>query len=326
MKIYQEKETLDLYEKLLRIRIIESEISRRYKEEKMRCPVHLSVGQEAVAVGVTEAITSDDLMVSGHRAHAHYLAKGGDLNKLISEIYGKADGCSGGKGGSMHLVDKSVGFMGSTAIVGGSIPIGVGLGLANLLRKNKLVVCIFFGEAATEEGIFYESINFSVLKKLPVLFICENNNFSVYSPLSVRQPKGRKIHKLVESFGIKSSHVNGNNIYDVKKITKRIVQEIRNLQEPQFIEFSTYRILEHCGPDIDDHLNYRDPSEVESWKSKDPIKFIEENTKFITEEIKEKLTVKITNEVNSAFEFAEISPFPKKENVYKNIYSDEIKF
>src|SRR5689334_37007 len=160
---------------MLRIRAVEESIAARYSEQKMRCPTHLSVGQEGVSAAIGAVLRHTDLAVSGHRAHAHYLAKGGDLKAMIAEIYGKATGCSRGKGGSMHLVDESVGFMGSTAIVGGTVPVGVGLAYPMKLKRSDQITCIFLGDAVVETGVFFESVNFAVLKKLPVLFLCENN-------------------------------------------------------------------------------------------------------------------------------------------------------
>ena len=173
------EEVKQLRFQMKRIRLIEEEIARRYPEGKMRCPTHLSVGQEAVAAAVGMALRENDLAVSGHRAHAHYLGKGGNFKQMLLEIYGKEGGCSAGKGGSMHLIDEKIGFMGSTAIVGGTIPVGVGLALGMQLKETDQVSCIFHGDAVLETGVFFESVNFAVLKKLPVLFICENN---LYSP------------------------------------------------------------------------------------------------------------------------------------------------
>ncbi len=181
---------------MLRIRAVEETIAARYSERKMRCPTHLSVGQESVAAAAGAVLRHTDLAVSGHRAHAHYLAKGGSLKAMIAEIYGKATGCSHGKGGSMHLVDESVGFMGSTAIVAGTVPVGVGLAYPMKIQHSGQIACIFLGDAVVETGVFFESVNFAVLRQLPVLFVCENNLYSVYSPMGVRQPAGRSIHKM----------------------------------------------------------------------------------------------------------------------------------
>ena len=171
----EEKISLDLFREMLRIRMIEEAIAGRYSEQQMRCPVHLSIGQEAVAVGVCKAILHSDYLISNHRAHAHYLAKGGSLKAMIAEIYGKQTGCCNGRGGSMHLVDQSVGMLGSTPIVGGSIPVAVGLAFATQLQRKEQITIVFFGEGATEEGVFAECLNFPALRKLPILFVCGNN-------------------------------------------------------------------------------------------------------------------------------------------------------
>ena len=186
---------IKLFEQVFRTRSVEEEIAKRYKFGKMRCPTHLSIGQESVPAALSLIMRKKDFAVSSHRAHAHFLAKGGSLKKMIAEIYGKKTGCSQGKGGSMHLVDINSNFMGSTAIVGNTIPIGVGLGLSSIIKNKNQFSFIFFGDGAIEEGVFYGSINFAIVKKLPVIFICENNFYSVYSHLKVRQPKKEKFIK-----------------------------------------------------------------------------------------------------------------------------------
>ena len=197
------------------IRTVEETIAEKYDQQNMRCPTHLSTGQEAVSAAVGMALQKKDLVVSTHRSHGHYLGKGGNIPRMIAEIYGKEGGCSKGKGGSMHLIDLSVGFMGSTAIVGNSIPIGAGLGLAMQLDKSNNISCIFIGDGAIEEGVFAETVNFCAQRDLPVLFLCENNFYSVYSPLTVRQPKNRPIHKMVEAMGIKSFKGDGLSLIHI---------------------------------------------------------------------------------------------------------------
>lgn len=300
--------TLCLEEQILRIRMIEEAIADQYADQKMRCPIHLSIGQEAVAVGVCAHLKNTDYAVSGHRAHAHYLAKGGDLKKLISEIYGKKTGCCGGRGGSMHLIDLNVGFLGSTPIVGGSIPIGVGVAFGSVLKGEQRIVAIFFGEGATEEGVFVESLNFAALKKLPVLFICENNLYSVYSPLSVRQPKERSIPLLAEAHGIFALKGDGNILDEVTHLAKQGIEHIRNGKGPCLLEFSTYRFREHCGPSID---SYQPQKELEHWKARDPILSISNISN---------IAQNINQEIEQAFAFAEASPFPNEENA-EDIYA-----
>jgi pyruvate dehydrogenase E1 component alpha subunit len=191
----------------LRIRRVEEAIARRYHEAKMRCPVHLSIGQEIPAAIIGQLRDKNDTFISSHRAHAHYLAAGGSLPKMIAEIYGKVDGCAKGRGGSMHLFDKKSGFLGSSAIVGNSIPVGVGLAYSYKIKNKNSISFVFFGDGATEEGVFYESLNFAAIHKLPVVFVCENNKYSVYTSLSDRQPSSRSIHRVAESLGVSSTKI-----------------------------------------------------------------------------------------------------------------------
>ena len=197
MNIKNKSNNLKLELKLLnamrRIREVELRIAKEYPKQQIRCPVHLSVGQAAPSAALSLVVKKKDYLVSTHRGHAHYLAKGGDLNAMICELYGKGTGCSKGKGGSMHLIDTSVNFKGTSAIVGNSIPTGTGLALASKLNESGQVSIINFGDGAIEEGAFYESLNFACTKQLPAVYICENNFYSVYSPLNVRQPEGRII-------------------------------------------------------------------------------------------------------------------------------------
>ena len=292
---------------MLRIRLVEESIANKYSEQKMRCPTHLSIGQEAIAVGVCANLTSQDQVLSTHRAHAHYLAKGGCLNSMMAEIYGKASGCSKGMGGSMHLIDTSVGFMGSTAIVGNTIPVAVGLALEKKLTRKKSIACVFFGDGATEEGAFYESVNFAIIHSLPILFICENNLYSVYSGLEVRQPVDRKIYKMVRAMGISAQHGNGNDVEEVARKVKHAKTMILKSGGPQFLEFDTYRWREHCGPNFDNNIGYREESEFLKWKKKDPLKnFYSENSqKYIDRKIDT-----ISQEIDDAHQFADDSKFP----------------
>lgn len=297
-----------------RLRAIEEEIAARYSQWKMRCPVHLSTGQEAVSVATGLALKKTDTAVSGHRAHGHYIGKGGDLKRMLAEIYGKKTGCSAGKGGSMHLIDESVGFMGSTAIVGGTIPIGVGLAYSFLLKGSDQISCIFLGDAATEEGVFYESANFAALKKLPALFVCENNLYSVYSPLRVRQPAGRKIHELAAAIGIPSAACDGNDVACVYDAIASAASEIRAGSGPRFLEFSNYRWREHCGPNFDNDIGYRTEFEYEEWRAREPIapfesKLLSDGT--LTRGEVAQMDERIQAEITEAFEYAESSPFRK---------------
>lgn len=312
---------LRLFRNMYRIRAVEEEIARRYPEGKMRCPVHLSVGQEAVPAAFAEAIRATDFAVSTHRGHAHYLAKGGNLNAMIAEIYGKATGCSKGKGGSMHLIDLSVNFMGTSAIVGNSIPVGVGLALSVQLRGTDQISCVFLGDGAIEEGVFYESVNFAAVKKLPVLFICENNLYSVYSPLSVRHPKGRSIAKMVAAMGAQIVEGDGNDVLEVYQIIEHAVDEIRAGEGPYFLEFTTYRWREHCGPNYDNDIGYRTQEEFQDWQSREPICRLEKTLQQTPPEVMDAMKIKVDAEVQAAFEYAEAAPFPAQSEAYQGVYA-----
>lgn len=287
-----------LYTDMLRIRKVEEEIVKRYSEQKMRCPVHLSIGQEAIAVGVCRAALKSDFLISTHRAHAHYLAKGGDLKAMIAEIYGKSTGCTFGRGGSMHLVDLSVGMIASTPIVGGSLPVGVGIAFATKMRAESNITIIFFGEGATEEGVFSECLNFAVLKKLPVLFVCENNFYSVNSPLDVRQPKERDRLAIARAHGLFAQSGHGNDVEEVFQISRDAIDRIRQGEGPVYLEFDTYRYREHCGPFLDPR------AESAYWEEKCPIK-TQANKLGLSQE-----SAEIDEEIAKAFEFAQNSPFP----------------
>ena len=263
---------IDLYKKMKYIRVVENTIVREYSAQEMRCPIHLSVGQEAVAVGVCEQLNVNDQVFSNHRCHAHYLAKGGNLYKMFAELYGKEDGCCGGRGGSMHLFDDSVGLKASIPIVGSAIPLAVGAAMANKLTDDKIgaVSVVFFGDGAIEEGAFYESANFASLMSLPVIFVCENNMFSCYTHIFQRQPL-RDLKKLAQAHSIETFHSNGNQVINVVETSNQAVSYVRNQHKPAFLLFDTYRHLEHCGISSDDHLDYRDPIELANWLADDPI-------------------------------------------------------
>ena len=305
---------------LKKIRMVEEKIAAEYPSNQIRCPTHLSIGQEGVPAALFTILNNDDFAVSTHRGHAHYLSKGGNLKKMIAEIYGKKTGCAGGKGGSMHLIDKNRGFMGTSAIVGNSIPMGVGLGLSLKLQNKKNVSCVFIGDGAVEEGVFYESLNFAVLKELPVIFICENNLYSVYSPLDVRQPKGRSIHLLARSIGAKTLKADGNNVLRAREILNEIIEEIREgTSSTWFVEFDTYRWREHCGYQFDNNIGYRSEEEFQFWKLKDPIELFKK-------EVEGKVDFKIIDEfimqeIHDAFESAKSDPFPESNEAFNSIYA-----
>lgn len=298
--------SLALFRSMLRIRRIEEALADRYAEQEMRCPMHLCIGQEAIAVGICAALSATDAIFSNHRAHGHYLAKGGNLNAMVAELYGCSTGCCGGRGGSMHLIDLDAGFLGSTPIVGGTVPLAVGSAWASSLKQNGQITVAFFGDGCFEEGVVHESMNFAALHKLPVIFVCENNNFSVYTHLDERQPE-RPIYRLAEAHGMAAYTGDGNNVEKVLAIARTAVDLARQGQGPQFLELHTYRWREHCGPNFDDGLNYRTAQEIEAGMNSCPIASYTRKLGQAHENFHlkiEQYEAEIREEISAAFEFA----------------------
>lgn len=313
-----------LYE-MLRIRRVEEAIATRYAEQEMRCPVHLSIGQESVPVAVCASLQRSDYAMSSHRSHAHYLAKGGSIPKMLAEIYGKDTGCSRGKGGSMHLIDLDQGFLGATPIVGSTIPIGVGAALSSKMRNDGRVTVVFFGDGAAEEGVFHESLNFAVLKQLPVVFVCENNFYSVYSHLRVRQSERRQLFDVARGHGLPSEQVDGNDIQASYAVAAQAVERARAQQGPTFLEFTTYRWREHCGPEFDNHIGYRTEQEYLAWKERCPIARLEQHLRRsgdLTDNLLASMESRIQGEIEQAFAFAKESPFPTKADLTTFVYAE----
>jgi len=298
--------------------MVEEEIAKRYPEQQMRCPVHLSIGQEAAAVGVCAALQPTDWAFSGHRNHAHYLAKGGNLKAMLAEIYGKATGCCGGKGGSMHLSDQAAGFIAATPIVGSTVPIAVGAALTAQREGKGRVVVVFLGDGAMEAGVVHESLNFATLKNLPILFVCENNLYSVYSPLNVRQPSHRSISDLAAGHGLKTIKADGNNVQEVYTIASAAVQELRHGLGPVFVELPTYRWLEHCGPGYDNDIGYRTDSEFQEWKKRDPLVI---SSQQLLTALKSTEVDAISQEIEAAFLAAISDPFPEPPSAGMHVYA-----
>jgi TPP-dependent pyruvate/acetoin dehydrogenase alpha subunit len=307
------KETLrDLYFSMLRIRKFQLKIEANYLGNEMKTPIHLYIGQEAIAVGVCANLRKEDYISSSHRSHGHYLAKGGDAKSLIAELYCKATGCSKGHGGSMHLVDISVGHYGSSSIVGGGIPIGTGMGLAIRMKKKPLVSVVFFSDGASDEGVLYESINFAVLKKLPVIYVLENNQYSVCSHVSSRQACDNIFHAMQPELMF-TKMIDGNDVLEVYETARQAVERTRSGRGPSFIECKTYRIRGHAGCESQDFTGYRTDEEVEKWKARCPLttyqKKLLEAGVIQPHEI-ESMEKKIDAELDEAFDCARKDPFP----------------
>jgi len=320
-KFKREERTLyhRLYRAVYRIRHVEEEIARIYPTDKIKSPVHLSIGQEAVSVGVCEALCLEDVAFGTYRGHAMYLAKGGDLRQMIAELYGKATGCARGKGGSMHLVDSQKGIMGTSAVVSTKIPNAVGYSYAlKYQRKKNLVVC-FFGDGAVEEGSFWESLNFAVLKALPILFVCENNTYAIHSKQAVRQPVANIVEQ-VRSYGLPVDRIEDNDVLKIYDFVSTVAPQIRNHQSgPVFLECMTYRWREHVGPNEDFDLGYRSRNEAKPWFKKDQVRRLAD---LITESERREIEDEVEAEVREAFDFAEASPFPDDSELFSEVFKE----
>jgi pyruvate dehydrogenase E1 component alpha subunit len=315
----------DLFRSMLRIRLVEERIATLYGEQEMRCPTHFSIGQEAVAAGVIAHLDRADYVMSAHRSHAHYIAKGGSLKGMLAELYGKATGCAAGKGGSMHLIDKSVGFLGCVPIVGSTMPIGVGASFGDRLQGRAGLTVIFFGDGATETGVFHESLNFAAIHKLPVVFVCENNLYSVCTPLDARQPAERTIAQLAAGHGIPTWRGDGQEVEGVFETSGPLIEHARRGDGPVFLEYLTYRWLEHCGPLPDLHLNYRPSGEFDAWQARDPLRLHREALLAegsIDEAEIADMTAAISAEIDEAVAFGRSSPFPARDQLDVYVYAN----
>lgn len=304
------------YYSLYRIRRVEEEIVRIYPMDKIKSPVHLSIGQEAISVGVCEALRPDDAVFGTYRGHALYLAKGGDLKKMIAELYGKSTGCTKGKGGSMHLVDIKNKVMGTSAIVGTTIPLSVGYAYGLKYKYSDSVAISFFGDGAVDEGVFHESLNFAALKKLPVLFVCENNLYAIHSHHLSRHHSDN-IYQRAKVYGMPAQRIDDGDIFKIFEVAKSYLKNIREGKGPAFMECITCRWKEHVGPGDDFHLGYRDESEVCYWRGKDQIKKLKTFLDFTT---LKSIETKVEKEIREAFEFAKKSPFPKRQALYQDLF------
>lgn len=312
-----------MYVTMLRIRRFEEKVAELvYPLKEIICPCHLYIGQEAVATGVCSALKKEDWVFSTHRSHGHYIAKGGDIKALMAELYGKETGCSRGRGGSMHLSSPEQGLAGSSAIVAGTIPLAVGAALAFSMQGRDSVAVAFFGDGAASEGVFYESLNFASLKKLPVVFICENNLYSTHLPISACLAH-IQIWEKAQAFNMPGVRVDGNNVAEVFQAAKRAIDDARLGKGPTLIECMTYRWRGHVGPNYDLDKGLRSKEELDYWMQQCPIKALEEfllTHGIIAESEKIKIIESIDKEVEDSVTFAKKSPYPDERNHLNHVF------
>ncbi len=312
---------MDLLREMLRIRRFEEECVELYTSSKIRGFVHLYIGEEAVAVGAMQALQPEDNIVATYREHGHALARGVPANAIMAEMYGKMEGCSRGRGGSMHLFDAATRFYGGNAIVGGGLPLAVGLALADKLAGRQQLTACFFGEGAVAEGEFHESMNLAALWKLPVLFCCENNLYAMGTALS-RSESETDICLKAAAFEISAWPVDGMDVLAVEEATRRAATAVRAGGGPHFLEYRTYRFRAHSmyDPEL-----YRAKQEVEVWKKRDPIPHLIESLKkqnLWQEEAWTKLEAEVAREIDESVDFAEAGHWEPVEELTKFVYSE----
>ena len=317
--------SIHFYKELLRTRRVEEILADEYRTGSMRTPTHFGIGQEAVAVGVCQALEKEDVVYTHHRCHTHYLAKGGNLLGLVAELFGREAGCSKGRGGSVHLTDRSVGFIGSSPILGHSSALAAGSALAFKMDKLPHVAVGFFGEGACDEGSVWESFNYASVHKLPVLFVCENNLYATESPMSVRQADGTDLCERVRSFKVRAERVDGNDVNAVHQAAQSAIEACRAGEGPVFLECMTYRWREHVGPlwDYEANRTYRSKAELDQWMEKCPVKRSGESLLAAgiasTKDLDQWLKV-IDKEVSETIVKAKNSPWPEASTLFDNVY------
>jgi TPP-dependent pyruvate/acetoin dehydrogenase alpha subunit len=306
-----------LYRSMYLIRRVEEEIIRLYPTDKIKSPVHLSIGQEAVSAAVCDHLDKSDVLFGTYRGHALYLAKGGDVPRMMAELYGKVDGCARGKAGSMHLVDPSVNMMGTSAVVATGISNAVGAALALKMKKSKAIVVCFFGEGATDEGAWHESMNFASLKKLPILFVCENNLFAIYSHVKDRLA-GPGLQVRARAYGIAAELIEDHEPMKLHERAGAAVAAVRRGEGPLFLECMTYRWRDHVGPGEDRVHKYRPDTELDAKIENDNLKIVGD---LLPGDLRQSIEATVEKRVADAIAFAEASTFPEDQEIYDHVFA-----
>ena len=306
-----------LYRSMYLIRRVEEEIIRLYPTDKIKSPVHLSIGQEAVAAAVCDHLDKTDVVFGTYRGHALYLAKGGDVPRMMAELYGKVDGCARGKAGSMHLVDPAVGMMGTSAVVATGVSNAVGAALALKMQRSRAIVVCFFGEGATDEGAWHESMNFASLKKLPILFLCENNFFAIYSHVKDRMA-GPGLRARSRAYGIDAELVEDHEPMLLHERAGAAVAAVRSGAGPRFLECMTYRWRDHVGPGEDRVHQYRPDAELDAKIEGDNLTIVGD---LLPGGLRESIENAEEKRVADAIAFAEASTFPEDQEIYDHVFS-----
>jgi len=315
----------DWYRTMKIIRRFEEVIADAVENGEIICPVHLYIGQEAIAAGVNSQLRKDDYVLGGHRAHGLFIAKGGSLKGLASEIFGRANGCSGGRGGSMHLTDPEIGLLATVPIVAASIPLALGAAWSAKIQNQDKVAAVFFGDGACEEGVFHESLNWAALMKLPLIFVLENNQYSSHLHIDKRRPKV-ELFQMATAQGVPAEQVDGNDIFACAEATDRAVERARQGDGPTLLEFKTMRWRGHVGPKWDIGVGGRTQENIDQWIEKCPIEKLrkhllgqQDDPQF--QEVLNKIDEEVEVEVQSALNHARNSPYPEPSTLLEKVFS-----
>ncbi|MCR4275767.1 MAG: thiamine pyrophosphate-dependent dehydrogenase E1 component subunit alpha [Candidatus Parcubacteria bacterium] len=316
------KTQLEAYKRMLLVRVAEEELVKLYLDQKIFSMVHFYVGQEAVAVGVCSQLSSEDKVLSTHRSHGHYLAKGGNLRRMVCELLGRGNGVARGKGGSMHMIDTSVNFVGSTPLLGSAVPLAAGVAFEKKYNKQKGVAVGFMGDGASEEGVVYETYNLAALYKLPVLLVIENNSWSVNSNITDRRGEKYDIKTITKGFGLSYLRADGNDFRDVSKKAATLLKGVRAGEGPAVLECMTYRHMAHSTPLMDDKHGLRRKDTLDERLKRDSVKLMKKYllADGVAEKKLQKVEDEIHTEVREAIEFAKSSPYPAKKEMYTDIF------
>jgi pyruvate dehydrogenase E1 component alpha subunit len=319
-----DRETLiNIYHQMVLVRRFEEKSAEAYSAGKIGGFCHLYIGQEAVAIGAISAIRKDDYVLTSYREHAHAIAKGMSPESVMAELYGKATGCSKGKGGSMHMFDKKVNFLGGHAIVGGQIPLATGVAFASKYKNTDQVTLCFFGEAAVNQGAFHESLNMAQLWKLPCIYICENNQYGMGTSLE-RAMSSQDISQKACAYDIAAEFVDGMDVLAVREATLRAVERARKNYLPTLLEVRTYRFMGHS---MSDPGNYRTRAEIERHQERDPIKLFSASLReegVLSDAEFQEIEAQVKEQVEKAVRFAEESPLPDPKELYTDVYANPI--
>jgi pyruvate dehydrogenase E1 component alpha subunit len=307
-----------LYRATKRIRRVEEVTAEIYPSDKIKSPVHLAIGQEQISVAVCDLLGDGDWVGGSYRSHAMHLAKGGEMKGLMAEMYGKDTGCCRGKGGSMHIIDAKAGVMGSSAVVGTQIPMATGYALAAKMAAQGKVVAVFFGDGASEEGCFYESLNFAALHKLPILYVCENNGYAIHEPQAKRRARPEGICDSARALGVPAKLIPDGDIFAIRAAAEALFADMRAGGGPALLEIKVYRWREHVGPNEDYDQGYRPRSEAEPWMEADTVARL---AQMIDPTTRARIDAEIEAEVAEAVRFAEESPIPEAKELYADVFA-----